>query len=81
MKRTQIEWDKIDWRKCEHDLAETQNNLTIAAKRGNFDKTQSIQNNMIRQFSLRALAVRKVTSSRGKRRELMALNGQNLPIK
>ena len=65
--KTQIEWDKIDWRKCEQDLAELQNNLTIAAKRGNSKEIQEIQNNMIRQFSIRALAVRKVTSSRGKR--------------
>lgn len=38
MKNTRTQWNMIDWRKCEHDLAIQQNKLVIAAKRGDLDK-------------------------------------------
>lgn len=57
----------IDWKKCEHDLALQQNKLVIAAMRGDLDEIKEIQNQMVRMFSLRALAVRKVTNNKGKR--------------
>lgn len=35
--------------------------------RGDVDEITEIQNQMVRMFSLRALAVRKVTNNKGKR--------------
>lgn len=51
----------------EQDLATEQNKLVIAVKRGDIEKVKEIQNQMVRMFSLRALAVRKVTNNKGKR--------------
>jgi RNA-directed DNA polymerase len=48
-------------------LAKHQNHLVIATKRGDTKEIKRLQQKMVRMFAIRALAVRKVTSSRGKR--------------
>lgn len=65
--KTQNNWNTIRWKECEQALAENQNNLVIATKRGDHKEIERIQSKMIRMFAIRALAVRKVTSSKGKR--------------
>ena len=67
MKHTQTQWNMIDWKNCEQVLAENQNNLVIATKKGDNETIQRLQYKMVRMFAIRALAVRKVTSSKGKR--------------
>ena len=59
--KTQTQWNKIDWKTCELTLAENQNNLIIATKRGNTNEIKRLQYNITRSFAARALAVRKVT--------------------
>jgi N-terminal domain of reverse transcriptase len=49
-------------------LAKHQNHLVIATNRGDTKEIKRLQQKMVRMFAIRALAVRKVTSSRGKRR-------------
>jgi RNA-directed DNA polymerase len=66
-KNTQKQWYNIDWKLCEQQLAQQQNRLVIATNEGNKREIQRIQAQMVRMFSLRALAVRKVTTNRGKR--------------
>jgi len=65
--KTQNKWNTIRWKECEQILAENQNNLVIATKRGDHEEIKRIQYKMIRSFAIRALAVRKVVSSKGKR--------------
>jgi RNA-directed DNA polymerase len=65
--KTHNEWNTIRWNECELLLAENQNNLVIATKRGDVKEIKRIQYKMVRMFAIRALAVRKVTSNRGKR--------------
>lgn len=65
--KTQTQWNTIRWKECEQTLAENQNNLVIATKRGDLEEIKRIQYKMVKMFAVRALAVRKVTSSKGKR--------------
>jgi RNA-directed DNA polymerase len=61
------QWNTIRWKDCELTLAENQNHLAIATKKGDVKEIKRLQYKMVRLFALRALAVRKVTSGRGKR--------------
>jgi RNA-directed DNA polymerase len=60
------EWNSIDWRDCQNHLEILQNNLVIATQNGNRSKIMAIQENILRSFSARALAVKHVTTNRGK---------------
>ena len=51
----------------EEELTEQQNILVIATKHGNLERIKEIQPTMMLKFAIRALAVRKVTTNRGKR--------------
>lgn len=66
MNKTQDLWNSIDWKMCEEQLAKIQNDLAIATKQDNFSEIERIQYKIIRMFAARALAVRKVTTNRGK---------------
>jgi RNA-directed DNA polymerase len=65
--KTHNKWNTIRWKEWEQLLPENQNSLVIATKRGDVKEIKRIQYKMVRMFALRALAVRKVTSNRGKR--------------
>jgi hypothetical protein len=56
-----MEYDSLE---REQLLAENQNNLVIATKRGDVKEIKRLQYKMLRMFA--SLAVRKVTSNRGK---------------
>lgn len=63
---TQDLWNSIDWKLCELKLAEQQNSLAIATTQGSSNEIVKVQNKIMRMFAARALAVRKVTTNRGK---------------
>lgn len=67
MQKAQNQWYNVDWKRCENEIAKLQNSGVIAAKRGDHEEIKRLQETIVRTYSARALAVRKVTSNRGKR--------------
>lgn len=61
-----IEWNNIDWKECHRQLEILQNNLVIATQNGNIKDVKAVQNRILRSFSSRALAVKQVTTNKGK---------------
>ena len=64
--KTQNRWNEINWKLCEQQLALQQNRLAIATTQGETSEINRLQTKIMRMFAARALAVRKVTSNRGK---------------
>jgi len=60
-------WTKINWKHAQDFMSTNQNKLVIAVKRGDKNEIVRLQRHILRSFHSRALAVRKVTSNRGKR--------------
>jgi RNA-directed DNA polymerase len=63
---TQKKWHNINWKLCEQQLVQQQNRLVIATQEGKTREVRRMQNQLVRMFAARALAVRKVTTNRGK---------------
>jgi RNA-directed DNA polymerase len=59
-------YDKIDWRRCSQDLALIQNDIVKAFRAKNFILVYKLQNKLVQSFAARALAVKRVTSTKGK---------------
>jgi hypothetical protein len=51
--KTHNKWNTIRWKECEQLLAENQNDLVIATKRGDVKEIKRIQYKMVRMFALR----------------------------
>lgn len=66
--KARLKWASIDWQRAEDELATLQDHLAIAVLRGEERrKIKDLQARIIRSFGARALAVRRVTTNRGKR--------------
>lgn len=59
-------YENINWKKCNVTLFNLQNKILKAYRNGSFKDVIEAQNALVRSFAARALAVRKVTSNKGK---------------
>jgi len=58
-------WNDINWNKAETNLADLQYKILKAHRREDCQKVSTMQHALIKSFSARCLAVRKVTSNKG----------------
>lgn len=62
-----LDWYSIDWSQCLERLKRMQIAIAVAYKNGDFGKVELLQTNLIKSFAARALAVKAVTTSPGKK--------------
>jgi len=60
-------WDSIDWTRCEVAVKKLQARIVKAQKEGRHNKVKALQWTLTHSFYAKALAVRRVTSNKGKR--------------
>ena len=61
-----LTWDGMDWSKCEAYVRKLQARIVKAQKEGKHGKVKSLQWLLTHSFSAKALAVKRVTSNKGK---------------
>jgi RNA-directed DNA polymerase len=59
-------YENINWKQCELELFKLQSEILKAFKNGNTKDVLKVQHALTRSFAARALAVRKVTTNKGK---------------
>jgi RNA-directed DNA polymerase len=59
-------WDNLDWNKCEREVQKLQARIVKAQKEGRYNKVKALQWTLTHSFSAKALAVKRVTSNKGK---------------
>ena len=59
--RLMMEWNEIDWRQIEVKMFKLQKRIFQASERGDVKAVRKLQKTLIRSWSARAIAVRKVT--------------------
>lgn len=59
-------WDSIDWDSCEANVRKLQARIVKAQKEGRHNKVKSLQWMLTHSFHAKALAVKRVTSNKGK---------------
>ena len=64
---TSSSWNSIDWKKCECRVRKLQVRIAKACNEGRYNKVKSLQRLLVTSFSAKALAVKRVTSNKGKR--------------
>jgi RNA-directed DNA polymerase len=60
-------WTAIDWKKCEQRVKKLQARIVKAQKEKRYGKVKSLQHILVTSFEAKALAVKRVTSNKGKR--------------
>ena len=60
-------WTAIDWHRCECRVGKLQARIVKAQKQGRYGKVKSLQHLLVTSFEAKVLAVRRVTSNKGKR--------------
>src|SRR5574344_259640 len=60
-------WKGIDFTRCERKVRELQVRIAKAQKKGRYNKVKALQHLLVTSFEAKALAVRKVTTNKGKR--------------
>ncbi|WP_298653716.1 reverse transcriptase N-terminal domain-containing protein [uncultured Proteiniphilum sp.] len=60
-------WTAMDWHKCERRVGKLQARIVKAQKEGRLGKVKALQHLLVTSFEAKALAVRRVTSNKGKR--------------
>lgn len=61
------QWETIDWHKIEYDVNRLQTRIAKATASGDNNKAKRLQYLLTHSFSAKALAVRKVTTNKGKK--------------
>ncbi len=69
-------WDQVDWPQCEHHVRRIQARIVKATREGRWHKVKALQWLLTHSFSGRALAVKRVTENKGKRRGWMVGHGK-----
>ncbi len=64
--RQENTWDSIDWHKCEIAVNKLQARIVKAQKEGRHNKVKALQWTLTHSFYAKALAVKRVTSNKGK---------------
>ena len=59
-------WGDIDFSRAEKSVKKLQRRIATAVRNGDFERATIIQHRLIHSFSGKALAVKKVTSNKGK---------------
>ena len=59
-------WSSIDWQQCERNVKRLQSRIVKAVKGKRWRAVRSLQRLLVRSHSAKALAVKRVTSNRGK---------------
>ena len=65
--QTQSKWDSINWLKCEAAVQKLQARIVKAQKEGRHNKVKALQWMLTHSFYAKALAVKRVTSNKGKK--------------
>lgn len=60
-------WKKIDFSRCERKVRKLQFRIAKAQKEGRYNKVKALQHLLVTSFEAKVLAVRKVTTNKGKR--------------
>lgn len=60
-------WENIDWNKCEMQVRKLQERIVKAQQQGRYSKVKSLQHILTTSLSAKLLAVKRVTSNKGKR--------------
>jgi len=60
-------WTAIEWDKCERRVKKLQERIVKAQKEKRYGKVKSLQRILVTSFDAKALAVKRVTSNKGKR--------------
>ena len=60
-------WKEIDFSKCECKVRKLQIRIAKAQKKKRYNKVRALQHLLVTSYEAKALAVRKVTSNKGKR--------------
>ncbi|MCG6267944.1 group II intron reverse transcriptase/maturase [Vibrio furnissii] len=60
-------WHALDWKRCHQTVKKLQVRIAKATQRKNWRQVKQLQRMLVKSFSARALAVRKVTENRGKK--------------
>ena len=60
-------WHTLDWKLCHRTVKKLQVRIAKATQRKNWRQVKQLQRMLVKSFSARALAVRKVTENRGKK--------------
>ena len=61
-----LTWDGMDWSKCEAYVRKLQARIVKAQKEGRHNKVKALQWMLTHSFYAKALAVKRVTSNKGK---------------
>ena len=68
IKTNTVGWDDINWRKAERYVFKLQKRIYAASRRGDVKQVRKLQKTLIRSWSNKVLAVRRVTQdNRGKK--------------
>ncbi|WP_265037800.1 reverse transcriptase domain-containing protein [Wolbachia endosymbiont (group A) of Hylaeus communis] len=59
-------WNQINWSQCKKKTRKLQARIVQATKDGRWNKVKTLQHLLTRSFSAKALAVKRVTSNKGK---------------
>lgn len=59
-------WGQIDWQQCDKNTKRLQARIVQATKEGRWNKVKALQHLLTRSFSGKVLAIKRVTTNRGK---------------
>ena len=62
-----LSWEDIDFSKCERKVHKLQVRIAKAQKEGRYNKVKALQHLLVTSFEAKVLAIKKVTSNKGKR--------------
>jgi RNA-directed DNA polymerase len=60
-------WHSIDWKRAQREVRRLQMRIAKAVKENRWNKVKSLQNLLTRSFYAKVLAVKRVTSNKGKK--------------
>lgn len=62
-----VDWHSIDWGRVHYHVRRLQARIVKATQNGRWNKVKALQHLLIRSYSGKALAVKRVTENRGRR--------------
>lgn len=62
-----LDWNAIDWQKANQEVSRLQTRIVKATQAGRWGKVKALQHLLTHSFSAKALGVKRVTESSGKR--------------
>ena len=61
------DWEEINWSQANHNVKRLQNRIVKATQQNRWNKVKALQHLLTHSFSGKALAVKRVTSDKGKK--------------